>query len=106
MSSPKIQKLGCKMGTYRCALKAPDRLAVRMATRVGGAGGYQHYQKYQERGIAGEMPVAIVLGCPPYVAFMDHKVLPIGVDEPLPVGLLVSHYQRNHRQNSRSNNPV
>ncbi len=24
------------MGTYRCALKAPDRLVVRMATRVGG----------------------------------------------------------------------
>ena len=31
------------MGTYRAALKAPDRLVVRMATRVGGAGGYQHY---------------------------------------------------------------
>ena len=30
------------MGTYRCALKAPDRLVVRMATRVGGAGGYLH----------------------------------------------------------------
>ena len=28
------------MGTYRAALKAPDRLVVRMATRVGGAGGY------------------------------------------------------------------
>src|SRR5215472_6468402 len=26
------------MGTYRAALKAPDRLVVRMATRVGGAG--------------------------------------------------------------------
>ncbi len=57
------------MGTYRCALKAPDRLVVRMATRVGGAGGYQHYQKCQQMGIT-EMPVAIVLGCPPYVAFM------------------------------------
>ena len=38
------------MGTYRAALKAPDRLVVRMATRVGGAGGYQHYLKYQKRG--------------------------------------------------------
>ena len=36
------------MGTYRAALKAPDRLVVRMATRVGGAGGYQHYLKYQK----------------------------------------------------------
>ena len=40
------------MGTYRAALKAPDRLVVRMATRVGGAGGYQHYLKYQKRGEA------------------------------------------------------
>jgi len=33
------------MGTYRAALKAPDRLVVRMATRVGGAGGYLHYRR-------------------------------------------------------------
>ncbi len=68
------------MGTYRCALKAPDRLVVRMATRVGGAGGYQHYLGHQRRGDA-EMPIAIVLGCPPYVAFMGPQKLPIGVDE-------------------------
>jgi len=68
------------MGTYRCALKSPDRLVVRMATRVGGAGGYQHYLKHQKRGDA-EMPIAIVLGCPPYVAFMGPQKLPIGVDE-------------------------
>jgi len=68
------------MGTYRCALKAPDRLVMRMATRVGGAGGFQHYQKHQELGIK-EMPVAIVLGCPPIVAFMGPQKLPLGVDE-------------------------
>ncbi len=67
------------MGTYRAALKAPDRLVVRMATRVGGAGGYQHYLKYQKRGQP--MPCAIVLGCPPYVAFMGPQKLPLGVDE-------------------------
>lgn len=67
------------MGTYRAALKAPDRLVVRMATRVGGAGGYQHYLKYQKLGQP--MPCAIVLGCPPYVAFMGPQKLPIGVDE-------------------------
>jgi UbiD family decarboxylase len=67
------------MGTYRAALKAPDRLVVRMATRVGGAGGYQHYLKYQKR--KEPMPCAIVLGCPPYVAFMGPQKLPIGVDE-------------------------
>ncbi len=68
------------MGTYRGALKAPDRVVVRMATRVGGAGGYQHYLKHQARGDT-EMPVAIVLGCPPYVAFMGPQKLPIDVDE-------------------------
>jgi 4-hydroxy-3-polyprenylbenzoate decarboxylase len=68
------------MGTYRAALKAPDRLVVRMATRSGGAGGYVHYQAHQKRGER-EMPCAIVLGCPPYVAFMGPQKLPIGVDE-------------------------
>jgi UbiD family decarboxylase len=68
------------MGTYRAALKAPDRLVVRMATRVGGAGGYQHYLKHQARGDK-TMPCAIVLGCPPYVAFMGPQKLPLGVDE-------------------------
>ena len=67
------------MGTYRAALKAPDRLVVRMATRVGGAGGYQHYLKYQKR--KEPMPCAIVLGCPPFVAFLGPQKLPIGVDE-------------------------
>ena len=48
------------MGTYRGALKASDRLGVRMATRVGGAGGYLHWQKYQARGEP--MPCAVVVG--------------------------------------------
>jgi UbiD family decarboxylase len=68
------------MGTYRAALKASDRLVVRMATRVGGAGGYLHYVKHQKRGDK-TMPCAIVLGCPPYVAFMGPQKLPVGVDE-------------------------
>ncbi len=68
------------MGTYRAALKASDRLVVRMATRVGGAGGYRHYLEHQKRGDK-EMPVAIVVGCPPYVAFLGPQKLPIGVDE-------------------------
>src|SRR5450759_1879401 len=68
------------MGTYRCALKAPDRLVVRMATRVGGAGGYLHYQSWKKAGHK-TMPCAVVLGCPPYVAFMGPQKLPTGVDE-------------------------
>jgi 4-hydroxy-3-polyprenylbenzoate decarboxylase len=68
------------MGTYRAALKAPDRLVVRMATRAGGAGGYLHYLEHQRRGDT-TMPCAIVLGCPPSVAFLGPQKLPIGVDE-------------------------
>jgi UbiD family decarboxylase len=68
------------MGTYRAALKAPDRLVVRMATRVGGAGGYLHYLEHQRRGDK-TMPCAIVLGCPPCVAFVGPQKLPVGVDE-------------------------
>ena len=68
------------MGTYRCALKAPDRMVVRMATRVGGAGGSLHYQAWKKAGHK-TMPCAVVLGCPPYVAFMGPQKLPIGMDE-------------------------
>lgn len=67
-------------GTYRAALKASDRLVVRMATRVGGAGGYRHYQKHQKRGDK-VMPCAIVLGAPPCVAFVAPMKLPLDVDE-------------------------
>jgi 4-hydroxy-3-polyprenylbenzoate decarboxylase len=68
------------MGTYRAALKASDRLVVRMATRVGGAGGYQHYLKHQKRGDK-TMPCAIVLGAPPCVAFVAPMKLPLDLDE-------------------------
>ena len=67
------------MGTYRAALKAPDRLVVRMATRVGGAEGFLHWKMYRERGE--KMPCAIVLGCPPYVAFTGPQKLPVGTEE-------------------------
>lgn len=67
------------IGTYRAALKARDRLGVRMATRVGGAGGYLHWQKYQARGES--MPVAIVIGAPPAVAYTGPQKLPVDEDE-------------------------
>src|SRR5215472_16965387 len=50
------------MGTYRAQLKATDRLGVRMATRLGGAGGYLHWQKHRAR--REPMPCAIVIGAP------------------------------------------
>jgi len=67
------------MGTYRAALKANDRLGVRMASRLGGAGGYLHWRKYQKRGEL--MPCAIVIGCAPAVLFTGPQKLAIDVDE-------------------------
>lgn len=67
------------MGTYRGALKASDRLGVRMATRVGGAGGYLHWQKFQARGEP--MPCAIAIGVPPAVAYSGPLKLAVDQDE-------------------------
>ena len=67
------------MGTYRAALKATDRLAVRMVARVGGAGGYLHWLKYRDRKEL--MPIAIVIGCAPVVFFTGPQKLAIDTDE-------------------------
>lgn len=68
------------MGMYRAALKAPDRLVVRMVAReASGAGGYLHWLKYRERGEP--MPIAIVVGCAPVVMFTGPQKLAIDLDE-------------------------
>lgn len=67
------------MGTYRGALKATDRLGVRMASRIGGAGGYQHWLKH--RRLKSPMPCAIVIGCAPVVMFTGPQKLAIDMDE-------------------------
>ncbi len=67
------------MGTYRGALKATDRLGVRMSSRPGGAGGYLHWRKYQKR--EEPMPCAIVIGCAPVVLFTGPQKLAIDQDE-------------------------
>ncbi len=67
------------MGTYRGALKATDRLGVRMASRLGGAGGYAHWLKYQKLGKP--MPIAIVIGCAPAIFFTGPQKLAIDFDE-------------------------
>jgi 4-hydroxy-3-polyprenylbenzoate decarboxylase len=67
------------MGTYRAALKANDRLGVRMASRLSGAGGYLHWQKYKK--LKREMPCAIVVGCAPAVLFTGPQKLPVDMDE-------------------------
>jgi 4-hydroxy-3-polyprenylbenzoate decarboxylase len=68
------------MGMYRAALKATDRLAVRMVARPsGGAGGYYHWLKRNAR--REPMPIAIVIGCAPVVAFTGPQKLAIDLDE-------------------------
>jgi UbiD family decarboxylase len=67
------------MGTYRGQLKATDRLGVRMASRIGGAGGYLHWQKYRK--LKKPMPCAIVIGCAPVVMFTGPQKLSIDQDE-------------------------
>ena len=68
------------MGMYRAALKATDRLGVRMVARpAGGAGGYVHWQKYNAR--KEPMPIAIVLGAAPVVCFTAPQKLAIDMDE-------------------------
>jgi UbiD family decarboxylase len=68
------------MGTYRAALKASDRLVVRMVAReASGAGGYLHWLKYRESGQP--LPIAIVIGCAPVVMFTGPQKLAIDMDE-------------------------
>ncbi len=68
------------MGTYRAALKAADRLVVRMvAKEATGAGGFRHWLKYRERGE--RMPIAIVIGAAPIVVFTGPQKLAIDLDE-------------------------
>jgi 4-hydroxy-3-polyprenylbenzoate decarboxylase len=66
-------------GMYRAALKATDRLAVRMVARPGGAGGWAHWLKYRERGE--KMPIAIVIGAAPVVVFPGPQKLVMDQDE-------------------------
>ncbi len=59
-------------GTYRGMLKAPTRLGMMMLANIR-AGGLEHWRKYRARGEP--MPVAIVVGCPPLVAFQGPQKL-------------------------------
>jgi 4-hydroxy-3-polyprenylbenzoate decarboxylase len=74
------------MSMNRAALKATNRLAVRMASRLGRAGGYLHWQRYQKMGKP--MPVAIVLGCAPVVVYNGPQRLPTDFDELTVAGAL------------------
>jgi 4-hydroxy-3-polyprenylbenzoate decarboxylase len=66
------------MGTYRCQMKGPRKLGLKMFLNIR-AGGYEHWRKYKARGEP--MPIAIVVGCPPPVAYLGPQKLPHGIDE-------------------------
>lgn len=72
------------IGTYRASLRAPDRLAVMIASVNGG---HKHWKKWRER--AKPMPVAIVIGCPPPVSYTSAMKLREGLDELSVAGGLV-----------------
>src|SRR6266478_1999045 len=74
------------MGTYRAALKATDRLGLRMSSRIGGAGGYLHWEKHNRKGEP--MPCAIVVGCAPVAMFTGGMKLAVDLDEMAVAGAL------------------
>ena len=67
------------IGTYRGHLKSADPARHDDARHRSRAGGFDHWQKHRDRGTP--MPVAIVVGCPPVVAYQGPQKLPQGVDE-------------------------
>ena len=74
------------MSTNRAALKSETRLGVRMSSRIGGSGGYQHWLKYQKMGKP--MPCAIVIGSAPVVCYTGPQRLPMDFDEITVAGAL------------------
>src|ERR1700693_6205367 len=80
------------VGTYRAALKATDRLAVRMVAHQGGAGGYVHWLKYNAR--KEKMPIAIVVGAAPVVMFTGPQKLAVDLDEMGVAGALAGEAMR------------
>jgi UbiD family decarboxylase len=74
------------MGNYRGQLKSPTRLGMNASIELG-QGIYEHWKKYKARGE--KIPVAVVLGGPPAVAFAAVQKVPHGVDETTVAGGLV-----------------
>ena len=66
------------MGIYRGQVKAPRRLGMNPSLE-NQPGIYAHWEKAKARGQ--RLPAAVILGCPPCVAFTSAQKLPIDVDE-------------------------
>jgi UbiD family decarboxylase len=74
------------MGTYRACLRSPTRLGM-MMLRSLHAGGQTHWQKY--RALGQKMPIAIVLGSSPALAFCGPQKLRQDLDEVSIAGALL-----------------
>ena len=66
------------MGTYRGGIKASDRIGLKMFANLR-QGGHAHWDKYKARGE--KMPMAIMVGCPPALAYVSPQKIREGVDE-------------------------
>jgi 4-hydroxy-3-polyprenylbenzoate decarboxylase len=66
------------MGNYRGQLKSPTRLGMNPSLELR-PGIYAHWEKYRARGE--RMPAAVVLGCPPAIAFTSAQKVPERLDE-------------------------
>jgi 4-hydroxy-3-polyprenylbenzoate decarboxylase len=73
------------MGMYRCCLKSPTTLGIMMLSSTR-SGGNTHWKKYRARGQ--KMPCAIVLGCPPAIAYCGPQKFAEDVDELAVAGAL------------------
>lgn len=66
------------MGIYRGQVKSPTRLGMNPSLE-NQPGIYTHWEKAKARGE--KLPAAVILGCPPCVAFTSAQKLPENVDE-------------------------
>ena len=66
------------LGTYRAQVKAPRRLGMNPSTE-SRPGGFQHWEKYKERGEP--MPCAVIVGAPPIIALHGIQKVPDSLDE-------------------------
>jgi 4-hydroxy-3-polyprenylbenzoate decarboxylase len=66
------------LGNYRGQVKSPTRLGMNPSLELR-PGIYVHWEKYKARGE--RMPAAVVLGCPPSVAFTSAQKVPENLDE-------------------------
>jgi len=66
------------LGNYRGQVKSPVRLGMNPSLELR-PGIYIHWEKYKARGE--RMPAAVILGCPPAVAFTSAQKVPETLDE-------------------------